>query len=524
MQTRVLSTFSLLFASISAIIGSGWLFSAYYTSTLAGAGSILSWLIGGVGIMIVAFTFAELSAFVPVTGASIRIPRYTHGSMVGFVFAWILWLSYLALTAAEVQAMIQYCNFFFPGLVHLSGGLTGYGYMWASLLMLFITTINLYSLRWLISCNNVLTILKIIIPILIAAAVLWAEFSQHKLTLSAHNEKFLPFGFHGVLAAITSGGIVFAFNGFKQAAEMAGEAANPSRALPRAIVGSVLICLLIFLCLQVAFLSTIHSNLDLTFWKTIHVSGINSPFALILTQTHLTHLLPVLYVGAIIGPFAAGLMYCGSSARSLYAMSCNGSLSPHLQFLTKKGIPIKAIIVNYILAMCLFAPFPGWNSMANFLTSLMALAYATAPICVYTLRKRLGDQERFFKLPYANLWSFVAFYICSLLFYWSGWPIVSKFYIALLIGLGILFFYKMYNKKNRSLSLDWKEGAWMWPYFIGMTIISYYGSFNGKGVIPFGMDFIFVAVLSVFTMWFAGRCAFDSETIYRSLEEIKHPS
>src|SRR3990167_10720736 len=98
MQTRVLSTQALLFASISAIIGSGWLFSAYYTSTLAGPASIISWLLGGLAVMIVAFTFAELSAFVPVTGASIRVPRYTHGLVVGFIFAWILWLSYVALT------------------------------------------------------------------------------------------------------------------------------------------------------------------------------------------------------------------------------------------------------------------------------------------------------------------------------------------------------------------------------------------------------------------------------------------
>lgn len=519
MKNRVLSTYSLLFASISAIIGSGWLFSAYYTSTLAGSASILSWIFGGIAVAIVAFTFAELSAFIPVTGASIRIPRYTHGVLVGFMFAWILWLSYVSLAAVEVQAMIQYANFFFPGLVYATGGLTHLGYFWAAVLMLLVTVINLYSLRWLISCNNFLTVIKLIIPIIIAVAILSVQFHHHTLTLEAHHETFMPYGIKGVLAAITSGGVIFAFNGFKQASEMAGEAKNPHRALPLAIIGSVLICLLIFLCLQIAFLSTVHSNLDLMAWQSIKVGGVNSPFALVLSQSGLHSLLPALYVGAVVGPFAASLMYCGSAARSLYAIGRNGTLPPALAQLTKSGIPLRAIIINFILGMCLFAPFPGWNNMANFMTSLIALTYATAPLTVLILRKRLGDQERFFKLPYATLWCFVAFYICSLLLYWSGWQIVSKFYVALLIGFIILLVYRQSSKSK--FNLDWKASIWMWPYFIGMTFISYYGCFNGKNIIPLGVDFILIALLSAITLWLAVRYSFASEIIKKHVDELK---
>ncbi|MFX8844596.1 aspartate:proton symporter, partial [Acinetobacter baumannii] len=67
MKKRVISTWSLLFTCASAIIGSGWLFTAYYGATMAGPVSMLVWFIGAIAIIIVAFTFAELSAFLPVT-------------------------------------------------------------------------------------------------------------------------------------------------------------------------------------------------------------------------------------------------------------------------------------------------------------------------------------------------------------------------------------------------------------------------------------------------------------------------
>ena len=111
---RSISTFGLLLTSVSAIVGSGWLFSAYYTASIAGPAAILSWVIGGISLVIVAFVFAEICGMLPVTASSTRIPQYTHGTIVSFMFAWMIWLSYLALMAAEVQAVIQYSSFYLP--------------------------------------------------------------------------------------------------------------------------------------------------------------------------------------------------------------------------------------------------------------------------------------------------------------------------------------------------------------------------------------------------------------------------
>ena len=139
------------------------------TAKNAGPAAIISWLIGGAAVVIIAFVFAELSSMIPITGSSTRIPQYTHGSIVSFIFSWMIWLSYAGLVAAEVQAVIQSTSYYLPSLINASGAasdgnLSTLGYLAAAGLMLIISIINIFSLRWLMKCNNVLTLLKIIIP------------------------------------------------------------------------------------------------------------------------------------------------------------------------------------------------------------------------------------------------------------------------------------------------------------------------------------------------------------------------
>ncbi len=502
---RSISSTALLFASVSAILGSGWLFVAYYTSTYAGPSALISWLIGGVAVTIVAFVFAELSAMLPITGSSTRIPQYTHGTLVSFIFSWLIWLSYVAMAPTEVQAIIQYLSYYFPHLTHTSGALTESGYITATSLMLVVSAINVFSLRWLIRANNILTVIKIVIPIIISLVILLLFFTP-KHVLHPNHSTFMPYGFHGILGAITSGGIIFAFNGFKQACEMAGEAKHPSRNLPIAIIGSISVCLIIYLLLQTAFLSSLDASNLTSGWQNIQIRGDNSPIAAIVYQDHLTWLAPLLYLGAIIGPLAAGLMYAGSSARSLYGQSKNGYLPLFLQKITTQGSPIYAILINFVVGMCMFAPLPGWSKMIAFLTSLMAITYAIAPVALLALRDQVPKQKRPFKLPFPKLWSVLAFYICTLLAYWSGWTVISKLSIAIFIGLAILLGYHFGTKRGREIKFNWKSSVWIWPYFLGLTIISYLGNFgHGLNLIPFGWDFVIIAIFCLIVLELAQK-------------------
>ncbi len=517
---RSISPFPLLFTSISAILGSGWLFAIFYTSKYAGASSLLSWVIGGIAIAFISFVFAELCTMLPITGSSTRIPQYTHGTIVSFLFSWMIWLSYVALVPTEVQAVLQYLSYFFDMLAHEGGGLTRYGYIAATILMLFISTLNIYSLRWLLRCNNALTVMKIIIPLIISITILIYFFTPHGM-IHPVNSAFTPFGFQGVFSAISSGGIVFAFNGFKQACEIAGEAKNPNKAIPFAIIGSISICLIIFLLLQTAFLTSLIPRNLAEGWKNLHIQGENSPLASIVAQDNILWLLPILYLGAVIGPLAAGLMYAGSSSRSLYGMSTNGYIPLLFQHLTGQGNPVFAIITNFVIGMCMFAPLPGWDKMITFLTSLMAITYAVGPITLMALRKQAPDQKRPFRLPFGFTWSAISFYLCTLFIYWSGWDIISKLGIGFLAGFICLFSYHFLTERGRKISLHWKSSIWIWPYFIGITIISYLGSFEGgMGIITFGWDFLALGILSLITVWLSIIFRLPSEITKRYIANL----
>ena len=357
--------------------------------------------------------------------------------------------------------------------------LGAYGFAVATGLLLIVSIINVYSLRWLFKLNNFLTILKLIIPVVISLILLYYFFSFDHVVHPAKTE-FAPFGINGILAAISSGGIVFAFNGFKVAAEMAGEAQKPKVTVPLAIVGSVVICLVVYLLLQVAFLSAIPSDVLSHGWTHMSIDDQFGPFATITKLNNLNPLLILIFIGAIIGPFAAALMYVSSSARSLFGMSSNDYLPSILKRVSPEGNPVYAIVLNFFLGLLFFAPLPGWNSMASFLTSLMALTYVIAPISLFTLRKHLPEYNRPFKLVFGKVWSLAAFYACTLMVYWSGWNIVSKAGFVVIAGLVILLLYTFFKKDKRKTQWNFRQSIWLWVYFIGISFISYAGDY-GEG-------------------------------------------
>lgn len=473
---RSIPSLGLLFMSLSAIIGSGWLFSAYYASKLAGPASLISWLIGGLCAIVIAFVFAELCAMLPVSGSSTRIPQYTHGTTVSFTFSWIIWLAYLALMTTETQAVIQYCSFYFPSLTQTSGALTFHGYLAAAVLLFIISAINTYSLHWLIRANNILTAMKLAIPIIVVVVLLIVTLPTHSILNPSHHA-FSPQGIHGVFTALVGGGIIFAFTGFKLAAELAGEAKNPARGVPIAIIGSVLISLILFVALQVAFLSSLEPANLIGGWAQMKLSSNLSPFAAIFEQEKVHWLLPILYIGAVIAPMASGLMYCSSASRSMYGMSKNGHIPKFFKKLSVHHHPFNAIIFNYFVGLLLFAPLPGWSAMVSFLTSLLAMSYIIGPICLISLRLQVPSQNRPLRLPLGILWSYIAFFICTMLTYWSGWHIVSKMFIALFIGYAIFFAYHGFSRRKIEFNLS--ATIWLWPYMLGLLILSYSGNYGG---------------------------------------------
>ncbi len=495
---RRFSPVTLLMLSINGMIGSAWLFAPLYAAKIAGSAAIIAWLIGGIATATIALTFAELSVLLPVAGGTAQIPQLSHGSLTSFTLSWVAWLSALTMAPIEIQAVLQYASTYFSSLTHLVNGipiLTSVGLCWASILMLALCIINIASFKGLVRFNLILFIFKIFVIFLTIFLLIKVNFhSQNFLGLMPTSTSVS--GWQAILAAVASGGIAFAFTGFKHGVELAGEAKKFAVAIPLAIVGSVLCCLILYIGLQVAFIGALEPTALTRGWSHLSFIGDVGPFAGLAAGLGLIWLLKFLYVDAAVSPLGAGLIYVTSTARILYAMSQIGYVPKFLSRLNNKGFPVAAVFTNFAIGMFLFLPFPGWQAMVSFLVSAMVISYAIGPIALLCLRIQLPNEVRHFRLPFSKLICVLAFYFCNLLSYWTGWETVRKLSIA--IGIGFIFFITAYlRNKLDTHSLGLKSVSWILPYLLGLTLISYLGAFGGKHIIPFGWDFLVIALFSI---------------------------
>lgn len=504
---RRIGPIGLMMSAVSAMIGSGWLFSSLYVGRLAGPASILAWIFGGVLVVIVALTYAEIATIFPITGGSTRFPQLTHGTFVSLFFGWITWFNLMTAPATEVQAMIQYAANYWPTLIRQHGagihGLSTEGYCIAAFMMICFSLINNYSIRFITRINNIFSFWKLIVPVLTAVVLMIITFHPNNF-YSPQYGGFLPNGWEGVFAALATGGILFAFNGFKQVVELAGEAENPTRTVMLSILGSLAIVLTIYLLLQTGFIGALSPNSLSKGWLYIHFVGDAGPLAGLLMTLGISWMAVLLYVDALVATSAAGLVYSTSAARTLYGLSTNRQLPKFLQEVNERGIPTKAVLVNFIVGMTFFLPFQGWYAMAEFMSSVIALSYITGPICCLTLRYQLPDRKRAFRLPLVSVWSFISFYICTLIVYWTGWGVVSKLGISLVVSFMLFVIYRLFSERPRGINMNWRSSLWMWPYLIGLSLISYFGSYGGgREAISFGWDFLCLGILSFISLYLA---------------------
>ena len=142
--------------------------------------------------------------------------------------------------------------------------------------MAVVTVINMLSVKILANTNSAATWWKVAIPLLVIIVLAFSGFHGSKFTAA---DGLMPEGAKGILAAVSTSGIIFAFLGFEQADQLAGEAKNPKRDIPRAVIGSVLIGLVIYLLLQVVFLGVLRSDAIQGSWATADFTKYTGPFA-----------------------------------------------------------------------------------------------------------------------------------------------------------------------------------------------------------------------------------------------------
>jgi amino acid transporter len=534
---RDLGPVGLLFTSVGSIIGSGWLLGALAASQIAGPAALISWVLGGGAMLLLALVHAELGGMYPVAGGSARFPHYAFGSLAGFAGGWFAFIGAVTTAPIEVEAALQYSSNYVSGLTKMSSGtlvLTASGYAVAAVLMLLFSAINVMGVRWLSETNKAAVWWKIAVPVLAVVVLMTTAFHPHNFSGGSGGGGFMPFGWKGVFLAVASGGVIFAYLGFEQAIQLGGESKNPARNIPLAVIGSMALGVVLYILLQIAYIAALQpANLTHGF-ASVTFAGKGAeygPFAGLATALGLGWLATVLYADAIISPGGTGLLYVGTSARISFALARNKTIPGGFARLTNRGVPVFAIAFSFLLGMIVFLPFPGWQQLVGFISSATVLAYATAPLSLGALRLQDPDRPRPFRLPGGAVLAPLAFVVANEVLLFSGWAVVWKLIVAILLGVALLGASAATSPPERRPSLDWLNGAWLAPYLLGMGVISYLSSFDTKtpssvagllkgprNTLTFGWDVLAVAVFSVLVYALAVRLRLPDS---RALEYVK---
>jgi amino acid transporter len=455
----------LLLASMGGIIGSGWLFGPLHAAQMAGPASLIAWAIGGAAVMLLGFVYAELVTAFPRAGAVIALPKLSHGPMLATVMSWVVLLGYLAAAPAEATAVVTYANNFVPGLVRGGGTLNGTGFAAAVLLLGLFAAINMMAIRLVLRVNGVVTLFKIAVPTLTALAFLGTKFSPGNFT--AHG--FAPHGAQGVFAAVAGSGVIYAYTGFRQAIELAGESRRPRRDLPVAIIGSVLIGFVLYAVLQIALIGAIPPHDLAQGWARLNFIGLSGPFAGLATLAGMSWLAVVLYLDSAISPAGTAIISFASTPRLLFATGHEGLTRLPLGRLSRHGVPVIGVLITFAVGVLFLLPLPSWRAIIKVVSAAALLSYGMASVSLITLRRTapLADYPRPFTLAFGVPLAGLAFIVANCIIVWTGAHTATM--VMSYVLTATLLYLLVQGVRHRGLGhVAWRGVWWLVPYFAGL--------------------------------------------------------
>ncbi len=229
----------------------------------------------------------------------------------------------------------------------------------------------------------------------------------------------------------------------------------------------------------------------------------------------------LLRVDAFISPSGTGLIYTTGTSRISYGLARNRYAPQIFGWTSRAGVPWVGLIFAFLFGLVFLLPFPSWRSLVGLITAASVLMYAGAPLSLGAFRRQVPEASRPYRMPAASVLAPAAFVVADLLIYWSGFEVIWKLGIVLVIGY-ILLGVSMALDKERP-PLDWRSAQWMPVWLIGMGIISWLGQYSGGAVappvntntIPFWWDMLIVAVFSLVIYFWAMAARLPEEEMLR---------
>ena len=442
---RTMTLQQVLFLAISGQIGSGWLFATLYAAGAAGPAAIISWLIGGILIVVMALAWMEIGAALPRSGAIVRYPYLTHGGLTGWLMGFSYWVANVSLPAIEAIAVITYMGSAFPSLDMMTtkdgvavlawpgGILAGLG------LMVFFYLINAFGVRLLGETNRWVTWWKILVP---AATFVLLLFVFNSDNYTGYG--FFSQGSGSVFSAVATAGIAFTMTSFRGVLDFSGEVVNPKRTIPLGTIGCILIPLAIYVALQVAFIGAINwgdAGIKAGDWGALNGSNwAEGPLVDALEASSMAALgafATVLLIDAIISPGAAGYVFLGATARVGFGLSIHGYFPRVFQKTNKHGIPWVSMVFSFLVGCLFFAPAPSWSRLAGFISAAIVLSTLMGAVCLPVLRKHAPTLPRPFTLRAPGFWCPAGFLASAAIVYWSGYTTLVNLTVLIFAALAV---------------------------------------------------------------------------------------
>jgi amino acid transporter len=501
---RSLGYWQLTAIGFSGVIGSGWLLGAMYAAQYAGPEAVVSWVVGGVVLALIALVMAALGGARPEAGGLVRWPYHSNGRFVATMAGWGIWIAWAANPPSESAAMIQYMSKYVPG-IFADGSLTGLGVLLGIGIMAVFVVVNWFGIQLFARVNGALTVAKFIVPTITVIALFVSGF--HGTNFTNHSTPdhggFAPYGWAPGLSAIATAGIIYAYAGFQGPIDMSGEARDARRDVPRAVLTALALSAVIYILLQVVFIGAVPGADLVHGWHGVDFS---SPYAQLAVAVNLVWLSWVLYADAIASPAGSALSYTATAARESFAMSRNGFLPPAFAVVNgRSGIPRRALLVDFVLGVAFLLPFGSWQQIVAATSVLGLIAYALPSVSAVVFAR--GDAFPGGAPPWIRYLAPVAFVLATLIIYWAGWHELRIGLPILLIG-ALVYAYQHWRADAGWSDAGWSDarlGMWLVAYLALVLLVSAIGSrdFEGANAVPAPWDSVAVAVIAL-AAWLAG--------------------
>jgi APA family basic amino acid/polyamine antiporter len=431
---KTLGATDLVLLGIGCIIGTGiFVLTGVAAAKYAGPGIMLSFVLSGLACAFAALAYAELAAMVPVAGSAYTYTYAALGEIIAWIVGWNLILEYSVGSSAVaagwsgyVVGLLQSAGIALPKAytaVPADGGIVN---LPAVLIALFLSMLLVRGTKESVTLNKVLVVVKLI------AVFIFLALAGPKVN-PANWTPLMPYGFSGVAAGAAI--IFFAYIGFDAVATAAEECRNPNRDLPIGIVGSLVVCTILYIVVAGVLTGVVPytelNNAEPVAYA-LRAIGYNIGSALVGT-------------GAIAGITTVLLVLMYGQTRVFFAMSRDGLIPASIcKVHPKYGTPHIITIVAGI-AVALIAGFTPIGIIAELTNIGTLFAFVVSAIGVWVLRITRPDLERPFKCPAVSVIAPLAILSCGYLMYNLPHETWIRFFVWSAIGFVVYFLYSYRN-------------------------------------------------------------------------------